>query len=381
MAGKNSSASAASSGVFEWFIDPAWGGQAWSEADVVRGYLALSTACITTTFILTQRTGACRRIEGCQNTALKERLLPGLARGDLFATVGISHLTTSRRHLAKPVLTAEAIPGGFRLEGMSPWVTGAAAADVIVMAAVLVENGTPTDKQLLIAVPNRCARSHRRRSAATDRRHRERHRPRPSKERRIDRRLADCRPATKCHVEWFRREHRGLRNLNAGAWPGRCRYRLFVRRSQPPPDLTEPATALRTEHQSLLDDLLHIVHGESACTKESLRQRANSLVLRADASRAIRGKRFGLRRRPSRRPLVPRGVVLPRLELPTTGSGCEPMRTSRNCVLMETTSASILLAVGASPRSCASPIDNRHPPDVNCQKPILPLHSTRNVVR
>ncbi len=48
---------------------------------------------------------------------------------------------------------------------------------------------------------------------------------------------------------------------------------------------------------------------------------------------------------------------------------------------METTSASILLAVGASPRSCASPIDNRHPPDVNCQKPILPLHSTRKVVR
>ncbi len=82
-----------------------------------------------------------------------KHLLPGLARGDLFATVGISHLTTSRRHLAKPVLTAEAIPGGFRLEGMSPWVTSAAAADVIVMAAVLIENGTPTDKQLLIAVP------------------------------------------------------------------------------------------------------------------------------------------------------------------------------------------------------------------------------------
>ena len=103
-------------GVFEWFLDPAWGGQGWSEEQVVRGYLALSAACLTTTFVITQRTGACRRIEGCHNAALKERLLPGLASGELFATVGISHLTTSRRHLAKPVLTAEAIPGGFRLE-------------------------------------------------------------------------------------------------------------------------------------------------------------------------------------------------------------------------------------------------------------------------
>ena len=55
--------------------------------------------------------------------------------------MGISHLTTSRRHLAKPVLTAEAIPGGFRLNGMSPWVTGGAAADVMVLAATLVERG------------------------------------------------------------------------------------------------------------------------------------------------------------------------------------------------------------------------------------------------
>src|SRR5689334_7040343 len=125
-------------GVFEWFIEPAFGGQGWREEDIVRGYLALSAECLTTTFVLTQRTGACRRVEGCSNEALKARLLPGLASGELFATVGISHLTTSRRHLAKPVLTAERASGGFRLNGMSPWVTGGRAADVIVLAATLV---------------------------------------------------------------------------------------------------------------------------------------------------------------------------------------------------------------------------------------------------
>src|SRR4029079_10327457 len=79
-------------GVFEWFMDPVWGGQAWGEEDVVRGYLALGSACLTTTVITTQRPGACPAIGGCQNDALKQRLLPGLARGDFFATVGISHL-------------------------------------------------------------------------------------------------------------------------------------------------------------------------------------------------------------------------------------------------------------------------------------------------
>ena len=36
---------------------------------------------------------------------------------------------------------------------MSPWVTGGAAADVITIAATLVENGEATERQLLMAVP------------------------------------------------------------------------------------------------------------------------------------------------------------------------------------------------------------------------------------
>ncbi|MEM6855241.1 MAG: acyl-CoA dehydrogenase family protein, partial [Planctomycetota bacterium] len=36
-------------GVFEWFLPEELGGQGWSEEGVVRGYLALSEACLTTT--------------------------------------------------------------------------------------------------------------------------------------------------------------------------------------------------------------------------------------------------------------------------------------------------------------------------------------------
>ena len=50
-------------GVFEWFISERGGGQGWSDADDMRGYLARSQACLTTTFVINQRTGGCHRIE------------------------------------------------------------------------------------------------------------------------------------------------------------------------------------------------------------------------------------------------------------------------------------------------------------------------------
>lgn len=135
-------------GVFEWFIPREFGGQGWSPVDVARGYLALSAACLTTTFVITQRTGACQRIAGSDNHPAQAALLPALATGDTFATVGISHLTTSRRHLGSPVLAAEETADGFRLEGYSPWVTGAAHADCVVVGATLADG-----REVLLALP------------------------------------------------------------------------------------------------------------------------------------------------------------------------------------------------------------------------------------
>ena len=112
-----------------------WGGLEWSEPDITRGYLRLGAACLTTAFIITQRTGACQRIAGSDNDAAKERLLPDLVSGESFATVGISHLTTSRRHLGQPVLRAREVDDGFVLDGYSPWVTGADHARSIVTGA------------------------------------------------------------------------------------------------------------------------------------------------------------------------------------------------------------------------------------------------------
>ncbi len=147
-------------GVFEWFIPSEWGGQGWSQADLVRGYLALAEACLTTTFVITQLTGACQRIVGSQQFAeldggqRKAELVSRLLAGNAFATLGISHLTTSRQHLKRPVLTATESEEGYLLSGCSPWVTGGRYADFLVLGASLLgPDGAADGRQMLAMIP------------------------------------------------------------------------------------------------------------------------------------------------------------------------------------------------------------------------------------
>ena len=135
-------------GVFRWFLPESHGGFGWSERDQTLGYLRLAEADLTTTFVITQYMGAIRRIAASDNSSVADHWLQPLVRGERFATVGISHLTTSRRHLDRPVLRATETETGFVLDGMSPWVTGAPHADLIVTGAT-IEDG----RQILIAVP------------------------------------------------------------------------------------------------------------------------------------------------------------------------------------------------------------------------------------
>ena len=137
----------AEAGVFRWFVPPEAGGLGWSEYDIARGYLQLSAACLTTTFILTQNVSALRRIAGTPNEHLRQEVLPSLVSGSSTSTVAISHLTTSRRHLGKPVLRATPVDGGFVIDGYSPWCTGGCGADWLVMGAEQ-EDGN----QILVAV-------------------------------------------------------------------------------------------------------------------------------------------------------------------------------------------------------------------------------------
>lgn len=133
-----------------WNIPCEFGGAGADDAEMLEVYRELASGSLLTTFILTQRNAACQRIATSRNTAAKDRLLPALCDGSIFATVGISHLTTSRQHLSIPpvVATVDKDLSGYRLTGSVPWATGAATANVLVTGGTL-EDGL----QILAAIP------------------------------------------------------------------------------------------------------------------------------------------------------------------------------------------------------------------------------------
>lgn len=134
-------------GILRSFLPEEFGGLNWCDLHTLLGYLSLSGSCLTTTFILTQWHAAVRRILSSDNLDLRQRLGEKLADGSCFVTVGISQLSTSRQH-TQPALVAKRCDGGWVLDGYSPWVTGGAYADELVLGA-----STTDGKEIICAVP------------------------------------------------------------------------------------------------------------------------------------------------------------------------------------------------------------------------------------
>lgn len=262
-------------GVNRWFVAPEWGGTGWSELDLMRGFLRLSGACLATTFVLTQPLGVCRRLVAGENPALREDLLPRLAAGDVFATVGIAHLTTSRRHVTRPVLTASQTDGGFLLNGSIPWTTGAVRADYLLTGATCDDG-----RQILVVLPTQLPGF----SAAP-----------PA---RLVGLSATCTGAAECRDVFVERrwllagpEENVLASRGAGTGGTQttalalglaaAALGYLDREAARREDLAAAATSLRTEHTQLEADLLALASGVEACSADELRSRANSLVLRA----------------------------------------------------------------------------------------------------
>lgn len=266
----------AESGVLEWFHQPEWGGQGWNAEQLTNGYLMLSQACLTTAFVLTQRTGACQRIEGSPNRGFSAEWMPRLISGEAFATVGISHLTTSRQHLTGPTLRATESKSAFVIDGYTPWVTGAEAADLLVVGASLGDG-----RQLLLGVPRSLAgvevppaNQLLGLSASQTGEVRFRNVEVP-KENVLQG------PGPNVLLQGRGAGTGGLQTstLAVGLAASALEYlqAQFLNR----PEVGAATKALESEWISLRADLLATASGLGACSNEQLRQRANSLVLRA----------------------------------------------------------------------------------------------------
>jgi alkylation response protein AidB-like acyl-CoA dehydrogenase len=140
-------ATLARSGALAGFIPADCGGTEAGEPALLTLLTAIATRCLTTALVLSQWASGCRIIAGGEQPMRRSRL-PALARGETPTTVGISQLSTSRRHLGSPALVAARCDGTWRLNGLCPWVTGADSSDTLVTGAM-----TETGEQLFFVVP------------------------------------------------------------------------------------------------------------------------------------------------------------------------------------------------------------------------------------
>lgn len=281
-------AAIAQQGVFSWFVPRDHGGEGWTEADLLRAYLAISEHCLTMAFIVTQRQAAVSRIVASDNVLAREALLPGLISGDAFATVGISHLTTSRRHLSKPILRAERVAGGFVLEGESPWVTGAAYAQHLVVGATLTDG-----QQVLLAVPADSPGltiAPAEKLVALSASHTG---PVLFAQCRVDTRWLLAGPVPEVMKLATGTRTGGLPTSALAAGLAQAAIRFLCREAEQRAYLQTAADALQEEHRALVDDLIGLAEDRCSVAAEEVRSRANSLVLRATQSALVAAKGTG----------------------------------------------------------------------------------------
>jgi butyryl-CoA dehydrogenase len=287
-------------GVFEWFIPQEFGGQGWGEADVLRGYVKLAAACLTTTFVITQRTGAMSRIAAGESEAAREDLLADLIAGRTFATVGISHLTTSRQHVPKPVLRAAERNGGFVLDGYSPWVTGAEFAQHIVLGATLVDG-----RQILVALPTELPGVRIERSPQLVGLSASRTGPVNCDRVHVDRKWLLAGPVHEVMKQGLGAKTGGLQTSALAIGLANAAIEYIFAQAGARLVLTEPAEALAAERDQLETAMLQLASGDTPTRRASegsgqcvttgneLRQRANSLALRASQAALAAAKGAG----------------------------------------------------------------------------------------
>jgi len=279
----------AAAGVFEWFVAEEFGGQAWNEADLLRGYCRLAAACLTTTFVITQRTGAMQRIAAGASDFARAEVLPSLIAGRTFATVGISHLTTSRQHVSRPVLTAIESADGFTLDGYSPWVTGAEFAQHVVVGATL-----PDNRQILVCLPTDTPGVVAGTSAPLIGLSASHTGPLRCQHVFVSREWLLAGPVPEVMKQGLGARTGGSQTSALAIGLAGAAIQFLQSQSIHRGDLTDPAEALAAERDSLLAAMLQLTSGSApTLTNNELRVRANSLALRASQAALAAAKGAG----------------------------------------------------------------------------------------
>ena len=141
-----------------WSLPGNFGGNSCPRPLLVQRYAQLATGSLTAVFVLSQHDAAIRRLVDASANPTAARWLGEIGAGRAFVTVGISHLTTSRRLGASPRRRSKPSQDNSGLTAAVPWVTAAQQAQLLVTGAVLADQrkvlfALPTDRPGVVIRP------------------------------------------------------------------------------------------------------------------------------------------------------------------------------------------------------------------------------------
>ena len=121
-----------------------WQGQGFDELTFRQFQEQVARYSGALAFLQTQHQSAANMLSKSANAALQQAYLPHLSRGEILLGIGYSQL----RHSGPPLVQATPIPGGYRIQGEVPWVTGYGCFQEFIVGATL-----PGDRLLFGIVP------------------------------------------------------------------------------------------------------------------------------------------------------------------------------------------------------------------------------------
>jgi len=110
-------------GLFAAHVPAAMGGAGLGLDALIRGMEEVSKVCGSTGFMAWCQSALAWYLVNTDNAGLRERLLPGVMRGEILGGTGLSNLMKSVADIETLRLKATRVEGGYVVNGVLPWVS------------------------------------------------------------------------------------------------------------------------------------------------------------------------------------------------------------------------------------------------------------------
>lgn len=110
-------------GAYAHAVSPDFHGTGLGLKGAIQSIEEISKACLSTGFMAWCQVACTWYLQNTENQPLAERLLPDIATGKKLAGTGLSNPMKHFADIEKIALTADPVEGGFRVNGMLPWVS------------------------------------------------------------------------------------------------------------------------------------------------------------------------------------------------------------------------------------------------------------------